>query len=794
MYCSNVVVSNNIIVGGLNGPGVTFFWGGDNFFTYNNVWGNLAGNYSEVDQTGINGNISLDPVFTTKAGDFQFQNSSPCINAGDPNYQSSPNEKDVLGSERVKDGRIDIGACEYQENVRPIADAGDDQTFKDVPALVQLDGSYSYDLKGDNIYYTWKQTKGPKIELDNNNSCRPSFVPKQKGLYVFSLIVNDGQIESIADEVGIVIGCNLAPVADAGPARYVLKDPVTLDGTGSYDRNKYGNLSYKWRKISGPTSVVISDANAAEPTISGFVPSSAKQVCRFELVVSDGWKQSEPDEVNVVIVPNYTTQELTIANPPFDPEKPTILAFGGGNCSTGGGLTFGGRWSQKANWITMGSYTSSYVRYANMLLVLLSEVAPDYKEAIQTTGHSTGNKPAMEVARYLSVNYKDPRYVVNRVSLLDAVCSSSTTLVNQFYTNRPAGEQCWVDNYISNDTSYSIASAISGTLNLSCVPKRSHSYPVSRYMSSNLTYDNNGFDAFGYLSVIGEGKNYQLNFVNNKYFFKIDANENIGYYNQSSYPGKILAPVKLIGAPDGYDAGTHEALLWCLPCENAVKYELLMGPDKHSMIYKICESNQPIQKFVIEFPFKNTYWTIKSYDQFGSSIFADPIVIKSDNIARPIANSTNQEYLAFKGYELVWQKRISRTEFEYCFKLKIKNMTDIDASNKTIKVSCGYDEVKMLNEKVFFKSIPAGQEVLSDDTFIVRINRLYDIDANDIDLEFSPQREGDFSLNKTIDIKDLQIFGQNWLQTGADMQQDLYRDEIINFMDFNIFAEQWLIN
>jgi hypothetical protein len=121
-------------------------------------------------------------------------------------------------------------------------------------------------------------------------------------------------------------------------------------------------------------------------------------------------------------------------------------------------------------------------------------------------------------------------------------------------------------------------------------------------------------------------------------------------------------------------------------------------------------------------------------------------------------------------------------------------MTDIDASNKTIKVSCGYDEVKMLNEKVFFKSIPAGQEVLSDDTFIVRINRLYDIDVNDIDLEFSPQREGDFSLNKTIDIKDLQIFGQNWLQTGAGMQQDLYRDDIINFMDFNIFAEQWLIN
>ncbi|MEN6384084.1 MAG: choice-of-anchor Q domain-containing protein, partial [Phycisphaerales bacterium] len=564
MNCNNVFVSNNIIAQGLNYPGISSSL--NNLFTYNNVWGNSTNDYIGIDnQTGINGNISVDPVFVINENSFQLQATSPCRNAGDPNYQCQENEKDVYGYQRLAAGRVDIGACEYPANVAPIADAGPDQTFNDIPALVTLDGTDSYDPLGDTIYYTWKQIKGPKVELDNNSLACSSFVPTQKGLYVFALVVNDTLLTSNADEVGIVIGCNRAPVADAGPARYVLKDAVQLDGTGSYDLDGFGDMTYHWRQISGP-AVAISDANSAEPLISGFKPTSSKQVCKFELVVSDGFKQSQPDDVNIVIVPNFTSQQLTISTPPFDPEKPTIFAFGGGNCSTGSGMNFGGQWSQKANWITVGSYTSSYAQYANMLMVLLSEVAPDYKKAIQTIGHSTGNKPAMEVARYINVTYKDPRYVVNRVSLGDAVCNNLSSAVNQYYTNRAAGEQCWVDNYISNDTNYNIASMIVGTLNVICYPKRSHSYPINRYSGSSLVYDNNGLTAFGYLSVIGEGKNYQLNYSNNKYsnnyYFKIDTDEKIVLYT-ATLPGKMLAPVILTGPADGCDIGTSQALFAC---------------------------------------------------------------------------------------------------------------------------------------------------------------------------------------------------------------------------------------
>jgi len=62
----------------------------------------------------------------------------------------------------------------------------------------------------------------------------------------------------------------MRPVADAGLSQYAAQDPVQLDGTGSYDPDGSGTLTYSWRQIAGP-STVISDAGTATPTISGFM-------------------------------------------------------------------------------------------------------------------------------------------------------------------------------------------------------------------------------------------------------------------------------------------------------------------------------------------------------------------------------------------------------------------------------------------------------------------------------------------------------------------------------------------
>ncbi|MHC4462824.1 MAG: choice-of-anchor D domain-containing protein [Planctomycetota bacterium] len=68
------------------------------------------------------GNIDADPCFVEPGywdvngvwveGDYHLPASSPCINAGDPNYTGEPNETDADGKARVIGGRIDMGAYE----------------------------------------------------------------------------------------------------------------------------------------------------------------------------------------------------------------------------------------------------------------------------------------------------------------------------------------------------------------------------------------------------------------------------------------------------------------------------------------------------------------------------------------------------------------------------------------------------------------------------------------------------------------------------------------------------------
>lgn len=612
---------------------------------FNDVWNNADGDYyTGTNRTGINGNISQDPLFVDGANnDYHLQVFSPCINAGAPNFQPGTNEVDFYGGTRVFGSRVDIGAAEYFGNFRPIADAGDDQTYTDQNpiASITLDGSRSSDPESAALTYHWKQIGGWNVQLSDPTAVKPTFTNCWPGTYLFQLVVNDGLFDSPPDVVKVVIGPNHAPVADAGPSRYLAAGNVTLDGTRSYDPDGAGPLTYQWRQISGPVVTFIG-TNTSHPVVSVTTKTSVTK-CVFELVVSDGNLISSPSSVTVTIVPNFGSNALVLNNPPFNPARPTIVAFSGGNCSTGSGLTFGSgnAWDQKANWITVSTYGPPYAKYGDMLMAYLSSVAPDYKQPIQTMGYSTGNLPAMEVARYVNVTYKDPLYAVNRVSLLDAVCSNLSSPVAQYHANPVAGEQCWVDNYISNDPGFTRQPILPGAFNIVCNPARAHSYPVQRYATSSLDYTNGGLTAFAYLSVIGSGKNFQLNTTSQKYYFVIDSTESVVFFNQSLYPGKILAPVQLTGPADGNALNTNGAVFSCQPVQNAVRYQLLFGSNSDRVMdYSIIsDTTNPPSQTISTLPQDQTWWTVKAYDQFGSTIYADPRLIKRSENRPPLANA-----------------------------------------------------------------------------------------------------------------------------------------------------------
>ncbi len=122
---------------------------------YSDVEGGASGVYVEPNST-LNwgeGNIDADPCFVglikiyreprregrgrgrrewTYVIDYHLRPDSPCIDAGDPNYVPGPNETDLDGNPRVVNGRIDMGAYEYQ-GLPDLLVTSEDITFVPVP-------------------------------------------------------------------------------------------------------------------------------------------------------------------------------------------------------------------------------------------------------------------------------------------------------------------------------------------------------------------------------------------------------------------------------------------------------------------------------------------------------------------------------------------------------------------------------------------------------------------------------------------------------------------------------------
>ncbi|MCJ7778467.1 MAG: right-handed parallel beta-helix repeat-containing protein, partial [Sedimentisphaerales bacterium] len=619
---------------------------------FNNIWNNASGGDAIWgSDKNPDGNISKDPVFVSlQAKDFHLLMDSPCINAGDPNYSGQTGEKDIYGNSRLVYSRVDIGAAEFEGNLRPIASACDDISTNSIPGCITLDANTSYDPDGNcNLTYRWSQVSGPVVTLEDNDKSTAKFSPVEYGAYIFELVVSDGLIDSSLDRVHIVIGSDHIPVADAGLSAYAAKNAVTLNGKNSFDPDGSGTLQYHWQQISGP-AVAITDPNTAVPTISGFTQTSSHQICKFQLVVNDGTYQSLPDTVNVIIVPATGGTTMRLENTgSFDPNKPTIVFFGGGDCINGSGSWGSDAWEEKANVINFtyqpdGSTTSpTYERCGDMLIVYLCRYAPDYRQPIQTMGHSTGGQPTIDVAKYLNLMYHDVRYSVNRVSLLDGRCRDYSASILDYLVSSVDGEQCWIDTYEGTGPYF-----YPGILNVQ-VAIGSHGAPPEWYKNSltnpSMNQFSGGLIAGAYWSVVGPGKNLQLAVTPYQEIYKFhwegtNQSGHMEFFDEPNFPAKLPEPVTLVGPVDVDDA--NGSVLTCRESANAVGYQLLFGSDPYRVMdYQIIsDTNAPPADVVTTLPFDQTWWTIKARDRYGSTIYADPMLITAFNLSLPAQNLT----------------------------------------------------------------------------------------------------------------------------------------------------------
>lgn len=467
---------------------------------------------------------------------------------------------------------------------------------------------------------------------------------------------------------------NEPPVADAGLARYAATDPVWLDGSGSYDPDGSGPLHFAWQQTSGPM-VVLADADTAAPTISGFVQTDEIQECEFELVVSDGESTGPPDTVKVIIVPDFGDSTFQLENPSFDPNKPTIIYFGGGDptrgdvmngmySSTGPGQLWNNdAWNGRSNVISFpsGYYPdsshyepwSTYYRYGDLIIAYLSSVAPNYRQPIQVMGWSLGGNPTMDVGIRLNA-YGDARYAVHHVTAIDAGTrvepqfGGSWDLYDQvlelFLNSSVDEEPCWIDFYY-------------GTIGWPYEPfprhdilwvrsRLDHPSVLNWYRDSIASTDMNQFNegivAGAYWSVVGPGKNLRLA-RSDAYYFEWDGGMQSGsmdLYDETQFPGRLPEPVTLLGPIDGGDP--NGALLTCCASENAVGYELLFGADAYRVVdyTVVSDGPAPPNDTFSELPYEETWWTVRARDRYGSTIHADPVRVDRFMLSLPVRNTT----------------------------------------------------------------------------------------------------------------------------------------------------------
>jgi predicted outer membrane repeat protein len=138
-YSSELAVSNSILWGDTGVFGAELYlgcWSPEDVslatVTYCDAQGGIEAVYVGADSTleWLTGNIDADPQFFGVDGaddDFHIQATSPCLQAGDPDFLPEVDETDLDGQPRVQGCRVDMGADESDAVSPPTGDADGDE-------------------------------------------------------------------------------------------------------------------------------------------------------------------------------------------------------------------------------------------------------------------------------------------------------------------------------------------------------------------------------------------------------------------------------------------------------------------------------------------------------------------------------------------------------------------------------------------------------------------------------------------------------------------------------------------
>lgn len=313
-------------------------------------------------------------------------------------------------------------------NNTPIANAGVDFNAT-IGERVELDGTLSSDPDGDVVNYTWSAPSG--IVLVAPNTATPYFYAPsvtEDTEFTFSLIVNDGQVESSIDEVTVTIvamqSSNTAPIANAGDdVTANVGQRITLNGAASSDPDG-DNLNYNWYADQG---IILINANSATPSFYAPIVDE-ETVFTVTLVVNDGVVESAPDEVLVTVTFEANTPPVANAGADFTVSANSTVVLNATASSDADGHALGYIWTAPDGIVLLNSTTATP-----------QFIAPEFE-------NETELEFTLLVNDGLALSNED-------VVIVTVLPASSSTPVASAGNNRPvfAGEKVTLDGTQSYD-------------------------------------------------------------------------------------------------------------------------------------------------------------------------------------------------------------------------------------------------------------------------------------------------------------------------------------------------------
>jgi hypothetical protein len=207
-----------------------------------------------------------------------------------------------------------------KDNAKPTAVATASPTSPKTGDVVTLDGSTSSDADGDKLTYKWalaSEPSGSVAKLSDATIAKPTFTADKAGDYKFTLVVNDGQIDSDPAPITVSVSdpVHAKPTATATVSKDSVApgDSIDLDGSASKAALPGATLTYLWSVKSEPTgsTVAISAADKVKAKLT--LKLDVAGIYEFALVVNDGKLDSDPAVAKVTVVAPAAKPTASIA-------------------------------------------------------------------------------------------------------------------------------------------------------------------------------------------------------------------------------------------------------------------------------------------------------------------------------------------------------------------------------------------------------------------------------------------------------------------------------------------------